>query len=190
MVRYQKENRRHRTLPRFSAALLAFSLNLLAATSSQAGFFDFGAGTRGVSGLDFQRGYDVNTVATVSGRVTASPRLEEPDQYLVDVQQGGEVVRLCLGPASFWERKGIALKANDLVTAKGARAQGQDGKSYLLTQRLVNRSSGSQVELRNETGAPNWAQHSVTTGGERPAGGALFQGGGMLFRGGGSMMRH
>ncbi|GFO56366.1 hypothetical protein GMSM_33730 [Geomonas sp. Red276] len=190
MVRYQKENRQLRTLPRFSAIVLAISLNLLAATSSLAGFFDFGSGSRGASGLDFQRGYDVNTVATVSGRVTSPPRLEEPDQYLVDVQQGGEVVRLSLGPASYWERKGIPLKANDLVTAKGARAQGQDGRSYLLTQRLVNRSSGSQLELRSESGAPNWAQHSLSTGGNRPAGGALFQGGGMLFRGGGSMMRH
>ena len=74
------------------------------------------------------------------------------------------------------------------MTAKGSKAQGKDGKSYLLVQKLTNKTAASQVVLRNERGGPPWmgknASGMMPTG---PAGG-MGAGGGMMK--GGGMMRH
>ncbi|HEY6873908.1 MAG TPA: DNA-binding protein [Geobacteraceae bacterium] len=172
---------------RFSSIIvLAMSVNCLAIGTAFAGF-GFGGGDPGKSGLDFSTGYDVNTVTTVSGRVASLPRAGENGQVFVAVTSGGETVDLSLGTKSYWDKKGIPLRLNDEVAAKGSKAQGKDGKSYLLVQKLANRTAASQVVLRNERGGPPWmgnnASGMMSNG---PAGG---MGGGGMMKGGG-MMRH
>jgi hypothetical protein len=158
---------------------------------ANAGFFGFGSEAKGKSGLDFSRGYDLNTVGTFSGRVTESPRLAENGQYIIEIESGSETVNLSVGPENFWEKKGIPVKVDDEITAKGSRAQGQDGKTYLLTQKLVNRSNGKQVEIRNDRGEPAWSGRSAGAAQMRGRigfqGGGFMRGGGMM--GGGGMMR-
>lgn len=155
--------------------------------TASASFFGFGSDDKGKSGLDFNRGYDINTVATVSGRVTSLPHEGDRGQFLLEIRAGSESVNVSLGPGSFWEKKGIQVRLNDEITAKGSKAQGEDGKSYLLTQKLVNRTTGAQIELRSERGDPAWLGRGL--GQERSSGGMMFQGGGMM-RSGGGMMRH
>ncbi|QEM68066.1 DNA-binding protein [Geobacter sp. FeAm09] len=162
----------------FSVVTLAIVLNGLLTGPAFAGF-GFGSDAAGKSGLDFARGYDVNTVTTVTGRVVSSPQAGEKEHIFVDVKAGGEIISLNLGPKSFWEKKEIPLHPNDDITAKGSKAQGKDGKTYLMVQKLTNKTTGSQTALRNDQGRAAWSGWNS---------GGMMQGGGMM-RGGGGMMR-
>ncbi|MDD2502081.1 MAG: hypothetical protein PHN92_14850, partial [Geobacter sp.] len=44
----------------------------------------------------------------------------------------------------------------DSVTVRGSKAQGKDGRSYLLAQ-WISSPSGGQLMLRNEAGRPVWS---------------------------------
>lgn len=160
------------------------------AGSASAGFLGFGSAEKGGSGLDFNRGYDVNTVGVVDGRVVSLPRQVENEQYIFEILTGTGTVNVSVGPGSFWQKNGVAVRINDEVSAKGARAQGQDGKQYLITQKLVNRTTGGTVELRSESGAPAWSGQNRGSSGFRSQdgrfGGGFMRGGGMM---GGGMMR-
>ncbi|MDD5286277.1 MAG: DNA-binding protein [Desulfuromonadaceae bacterium] len=164
-------------------------------SSTAFAWFGFGDDT-GKSGLDLNRGYDVNTVATITGRVVSSHRSGD-QETIIEIKSGSETVNLYVGPGSYWDKNGIKVKANDEISAKGSRAQGKDGKSYLLTQKLVNRTTDTQLELRNETGQPGWlpadSSSSRSYGGRGSPGGGMMRGGGgggMMRGGGGSgMMR-
>jgi hypothetical protein len=149
--------------------------------------FGFGGDDPGKSGLDFTKGYDVNTVTTVSGRVASISSAGEKEQIFAEVRANGETVNLSLGSKSYWDKKGITLRLNDEVTAKGSKAQGKDGKSYLLVQKLTNKTAASQVMLRNERGGPPWMGNKASGMMSNPAGG--MTGGGGMMRGGG-MGRH
>ncbi|RII26326.1 MAG: DNA-binding protein [Geobacter sp.] len=168
---------------RFSLVItLAVVLNCLFIGTSFAGF-GFGGDDLGKSGLDFNKGYDVNTVTTVSGRVASSPRTDENGQVFVDVRTAGETISLSLGPERFWAKQEIPLRTNDEITAKGSKAQGRDGKTYLLVQKLTNRTTGTRAVVRNERGGAGWSGGNM--GGRMSNG----PGGGMMRGGGGGMMR-
>lgn len=144
----------------------------------------------GKSGLDLDRGYDVNTVATVTGKVIATPLISEREGIIVEISSSTEKVHLSVGPSLYWEKHGIPLRLNDDITAKGSKSQGKDGKIYLLVRKLENRTTGSQVEMRNGQGEAVWNGATIRPGmSERSSGGQRQQGGGMM-RDGGGMMRH
>ncbi len=139
------------------------------------------------SGLDFNRGYDVNTVTTVAGTAVSLPHAVDKGPMMIEMKSGSDGVILCVGPKSFWEAKGIPVRLNDELSAKGSRAQGEDGRTYLMVQTLTNKSSGAQVELRNDKGVPAWSGRNAGSG--RSGGGMRYQGGGMMRGGGGGGMR-
>lgn len=172
-----------------SILTLAMLLNCLLVGAASAGFFGFGADEKGKSGLDFNRGYDINTVATVSGRVTALPHQGDGEQYVIEIKCGSESVNVSVGPGSYWKKMGIPIRLNDEISAKGSMAQGEDGKAYLLAQKLVNRSTDSQLELRSEKGAPVWPGRGAAGMGQWRSEGQRFQGGGSIM-GGSGFMRH
>lgn len=175
----------------FTFFVLGMLWQCLPADTSFAGFgFGFGGNDADKSGLDFIRGYDPETVTTVTGRVVGTPHGGESNGTFIDVQAGGELVMLQVGPASYWEKNGIPVRLNDEVSAKGSKAQGKDGKSYLITRELKNKTAGASAEVRGDRGEPLWGSRSV--GGvrsERSGGGMGGRSGGMRFRGG-MMMRH
>ena len=174
---------------RFSfICIRAILLNYLLLNTAFAGFF--GSDDKGKSGLDFSSGYDINTVKSFSGRVIALPHPGEKENIIIEIKSGIDTLHLCVGPESYWEKKGIAINLDDKITVKGSRAQGKDGKSYILAQKLVNRTTGAQVELRSEKGEPAWSgrdQNNMRS--DRSSGGMRNSGGGMM-RSGGGMMRH
>lgn len=174
---------------RFSLIIIqAILLNGLLFGTAFAGFF--GSDDKGKSGLDFTTGYDINTVSTMSGRVISGPHSGEKESIIVEIKSGNETLNISLGPGSNWEKKGIAINVNDDLSVKGSKAQGQDGKTYVLAQKLVNKTTGSQVELRNDKGEPNWSgRNSSSTRMDSPAGNMRNQGGSMMRSGGGGMMR-
>jgi hypothetical protein len=172
----------------FSIIIFAIILDCLLIGSVFAGFF--GSDDVGKSGLDFTSGYDINTVTTMSGQVVSLPHPGEKDNIIVEIKSGNQTVNIAVGPGSNWEKKGIAINLNDNISVKGSKAQGQDGKSYVLAQKLVNKTTGAQVDLRNDKGEPTWSgRNTSSTRMESPAGGMRNQGGGGMMRGGGGMMR-
>lgn len=174
---------------RFSIICIrALLLNCLLFGTAFAGFF--GSDDKGKSGLDFNGGYDINTVTTMSGRVIALPHSVGKENLIVEIKSGNNSLNICVGPESYWDKKGIAFNLNDDISVKGSKAQGHDGKTYVLSQKIVNKTTGAQVDLRNETGEPLWSGRK--TGSMRldaPAGGMRNQGGSMMRSGGGMMRR-
>lgn len=155
-------------------------------------WFGFGNGDTDKSGLDLNRGYDINTVTTITGRVASVSRSSDHGTT-IEVKSSGETVSLYVGPGPYWDKNGIQVRADDEVSARGSRGQGKDGKIYLLAQKVVNRTNGTQVQLRSETGQPNWL--SADRNQERSSGGIrggsmMRSGGGSMMRNGGGMMRH
>ncbi len=137
--------------------------------------FGFGGDSAGKSGLDFSTGYDVNTVATVSGRVRTLPDPDDSEHAIIGINSNGERYYVYVGPSSYWERKGISVRLNDEISAKGSIAQGQNGRVYLLAQKLTNLSTGGRLALRGESGEPLW---SAANRGSAGHGGSFFGWGG------------
>jgi hypothetical protein len=167
--------------------IAAIILNCALAGTVFAGFWN--SDDKGKSGLDFNRGYDLNTVSTVTGKVISPPRSGEKAHLFVAIKQGSETLNISVGPESYWERKGFAINVNDELSVKGSKAQGQDGRSYLLAQKLVNRTTGAQLDLRNEAGEPSWSGRGTNGTRSQGAGGTMRNTGGGMMRSGGGMMR-
>lgn len=172
----------------FSIIIGAILLDCLLNGSVFAGFF--GSDDKGKSGLDFTSGYDINTVSAMAGRVVSLPHAGEKENVILEIKSGNEIFSISVGPGSYWGKKGIAISLNDELAVKGSKAQGKDGKSYVLTQKLLNRTTGAEVEVRSEKGEPAWSGRGMSSKRpESPAGGMRYQGGGMMRNGGGMMRR-
>lgn len=119
-------------------------------------FWGFGSGNEGgTSGLDLVQGYDRNTVVTAVGRVAATPDLTA-DPVTVELLAGSERFVVVLGPRWYLQDDHLDWKAGDSVTVRGSKAQGKDGRSYLLAQ-WISSPSGGQLMLRSEAGRPAWS---------------------------------
>ena len=175
---------------RFSQIILWTIASFCLQQGTAFALFGFGGSDEGKSGLDFTKGYDINTVTTITGRVVSLPQPREHEPTIIEISTGKEKLHVYVGPAAFWEKKGIPVRINDEVSVKGSKAQGRDGKVYLLTQKLTNRTTGSNLEMRNDKGEPAWSGRSERfMHSDHSAGGLRHQGHEMM-RGGGGMMRH
>ncbi len=178
----------------FPIIVLTVVLNCYPTGAAFAGF-GFGGDDAGKSGLDFNKGYDVNTVATVTGRVLSGPRTGDKEHIFVEIKAGSETISLNLGPKTYWEGKEFPVHPNDDIIAKGSKAQGKDGKTYLLVQKFSDRTNGSQLTLRSDSGSPAWSGLNASgmmtdnPAGGMQRGGGMMRGGGGVMRGGGGMMR-
>jgi hypothetical protein len=160
----------------FTAALTFLLLGCFPAGSAMA-FWGFGD-DQGKSGLDFEKGYDVNTVTTVRGKVVSLQMADGKGPVTIIVKQGAGTIHVVAAPEWYWSDRGIDINSNDEVEVSGAKAQGKDGNMYIISRKITNLSTGDTVTLRAETGRPAWK-----TGGHAGRGG----GGGMQRRHGGGM---
>ncbi len=154
--------------------ILLFTSSLHAASAFA--FWGFG-GDQGKSGLDFEKGYDLNTVTTIRGKVVSVDAGENRGPVTIVVQQSGGRIHAVAAPGWFWSDRGISIKPNDDIQVSGAKAQGKDGNMYIISREITNLSTGKAVTLRSENGRPAWR------GGGRTGRG----GGGMQHRFGGGM---
>lgn len=121
---------------RFSLIMTwAISLNCLLLGTAYAGF-GFG-GDAEKSGLDFTGGYDINTVTTISGKVVVLPRPGEHGHVIIEIRTGRERFSLYVGPVAFWEKKGIPVRINDDIYAKGSKAQPSARMAVLTASRSI-----------------------------------------------------
>jgi hypothetical protein len=138
-------------------------------------FWGFGSGRDGAgSGLDLVQGYDRNTVTTLTGRVAVIPD-STADPVTVEINTGTQRLVVVLGPRWYLQDDNLDWKVGDSITVRGSRAQGQDGRTYLLAQ-WVSGISGGQLVLRNDAGRPGWSGGS--RGAQQTVGGQMQRGGG------------
>lgn len=129
------------------------------------------------SGLDLEQGYDRNTVAQISGSVAVPPRPLAGGLIAVDLNLPGRQIVVVLGPAWYLQDDNLDWKVGDQVTVRGSLAQGKDGRTYLLAQR-VSAPGGATINLRGENGSPSWSgggrggQPSGGSGGQQRGGAA------------------
>ncbi|MDA8430464.1 MAG: hypothetical protein M0T70_14525 [Geobacteraceae bacterium] len=110
------------------------------------------------SGLNVTAGYDVNTIATVTGTVMTLPARTGQEQLTVmSVAAVQGSVTVVLGPWWYWKTQTMSLSKNQELAVTGSLAQGKDGALYIFAQRIENRSNGETVTLRSEAGTPFWS---------------------------------
>lgn len=114
-----------------------------------------GSRESGASGLDLVQGYDRNTVVTLAGRVAASPD-PTADPVTVELLAGTERVTVVLGPRWYLQDDNLDWKVGSSVTVRGSKAQGKDGRTYLLAQ-WISTADGGQLVLRAASGRPGWS---------------------------------
>jgi hypothetical protein len=153
---------------RLAEPALALCLVLLAVASAHA-FWPFSsAGGDGGSGLDLNKGYDVNTVTTVKGRVITIDPEDGGGPVLVELRNSSGAVLLVAGPRWFWSEKGISVQVGDEITARGSLTEGKDGRRYLLAQKLANQRTNEEILLRGDDGVPVWTNLKQSPGPNRP----------------------
>jgi len=141
-----------RLIPTVIALVL---LSLGQGTHADAGWgFGRGWGWR-TGGLNLDHGYDLNTVTSVTGRAAALT-VRDGQRVVAEIRTDDETIYLVLGPPWYWEKQGIAIRPNDVVAAWGSKALDDDGVTYLLAQRVINRTTRVEAVLRSETGKPVW----------------------------------
>jgi len=144
------------SIQRFYTLIAASALLLVLGGTADAfwGFGDTGGADK--SGLDLERGYDRNTVVKISGPVAVPPRPLTSGLVAFDMKLKGEQIVVVLGPAWYLQDDNLDWKIGDQVTVRGSLAQGKDGRTYLLSER-ISTPSGSTIELRDENGNPSWS---------------------------------
>jgi hypothetical protein len=143
--------------------------------------------TDSVSGLNVAAGFDVNTIATITGTVVTPPEHKGGEQHTVmAVATAKGAVSVVLGPWSYWEKQAINVTQHQELAITGSLAQGKDGAFYLFAQRVENHATGESVTLRSESGKPLWSGAGSGTnnafrryGANAPRSGAANRGGGM-----------
>jgi len=165
-------------IQRFYILIAASALLLMLAGTADA-FWGLGD-SRGAdkSGLDLEQGYDRNTVVKISGSVAVPPRPLAGGLIAFDLSLPGEQMVVVLGPAWYLQDDNLDWKVGELVTVQGSLAQGKDGRTYLLSQR-IRAPGGATIELRGANGSPSWS--SGLRGGQQGGGS-----GGQVQRGGGA----
>lgn len=158
---------------RYLNSLLVLLL-LVVPVSGHAGWLFDDDTASGRTGLNLNQGYDRNTVVTLTGRVAVRP-VSDPKPLTLELLVGSEQISVVLGPSWYFQNDSLDWKVGDMVTVRGSRAQGKDGRSYLITQ-WISLPNGGQLTVRTTTGRPLWS------GGQRLQN---RQGGGFVPGGGG-----
>jgi len=165
---------------RFLFFVVLFGAGALFQPSLSEAFWGFGDdAAQDRSGLDFDRGYDRNTETTVRGKVVSVERGEASTPVVIILSQAGGELSVVTAPAWYWSDGGISVKPKDQLVVTGSKAQGKDGRLYLISRVITNQNDSDTVTLRNESGKPVWHggtrmrsgaggfQHRVGGGGRR-----------------------
>lgn len=167
-----------RGIQRFNTLIAVAALLLMLGGTADA-FWGFGdSRQQDKSGLDLEQGYDRNTTVKVIGTVAVPPRPVASGLVAFEMNLQGERIVVVLGPAWYLQDDNLDWKVGDQVTVQGSLAQGKDGRTYLLSQR-ISAPGGATIELRGENGSPSW--FGGIRGGQQGGGS-----GGQVQRGGGA----
>jgi hypothetical protein len=111
--------------------------------------------------LNLKSGYDVNTVATVTGRISSIYTGDDRPNVELKLESEGEGVVICIGPQRYWAENVLPFKTGDEITVRGSKAQGGDGIIYLMAQKITGTTQDVSVILRDDSGRPVWAGNGM-----------------------------
>ncbi len=146
-------------------SIILFSLLIFLASFPASAQAFWGTAKGDCTCLNFESGYDVNTVTTVTGRIISIQAGIDRLNIQLEIEGCGITMMVVLGPQSYWVDHGFPLKEGGEVAVCGSKAQGQDGVIYILAQKITETSQGVVVILRDESGHPNWAGGGSENGG-------------------------
>lgn len=152
----------------FTFSIILVCLSCLPVASALA-FWGIGE-DKGKSGLDFEKGYDLNMVTTIKGKVISIYTGEGGGPVTIVIKQHAGTIHAVAAPEWFWSDRGISIKVHDEIEVSGAKAQGKDGNMYIISREITNLSTSKSVTLRAENGRPAWRG-----GGHAGRGGAGMQ---------------
>jgi hypothetical protein len=144
--------------------IIIYLLAALILSSPVAAYAFWGSDSDRQSGLNLETGYDANTVTSMTGHVVSVQAGDDRRNAQLELESNGARTVVVLGPQSYWVQHGIALKAGDIITVRGSKAQGKDGIVYVLAQKVTDISLNTAVSLRNESGRPAWAGGGMGSG--------------------------
>lgn len=102
--------------------------------------------------------YDLATVQTVSGTITAVDTLPSPrgvgGGLHVELQTAEKTLSVHLGPRTYLEAKSLTLAVGDRITVTGSLVSYQGAPALLAAS--VTRGTLT-VQMRDSTGVPLWA---------------------------------
>jgi len=141
-----------------SALVLILALTMACGSENQGGL-----GPGGEAGYD--RMYDPETVATVSGEVVSVDKITDRGMgYGVSLalKMGKETILVYLGPGWFLEKQDLTFAPQDQVEITGSQITFQ-GKPALIAAQV--KKGDKSLKLRDPAGIPAWAgadNHSAT----------------------------
>jgi hypothetical protein len=140
---------------RFFIFLVLLPIWMALPLSDASAFWGFGE-EKGGSGLDFEHGYDLNTVTTVKGKVISVESADGSGPVTITMARGEEIIHAVAAPKWFWFDRGISIKPGDELKVVGAKAQGKDGEMYVISREIANITSGEETIIRDKSGRPAW----------------------------------
>lgn len=140
-----------------AVAILGVSTFLLASDALAQGVRWRGGGGWGPGGR-YGRLYDVKTVETVSGKVTAveevTPFKGMGNGVHLVLETDKESISVHLGPAWYIERQDPKIAVGDEIEVKGSRIT-YEGKPAIIAAEI--HKDGEMLMLRDADGIPAWA---------------------------------
>lgn len=134
---------------------LVLLLVLLPPATGEAGWLFGNDSASERAGLDLSKGYDRNTVTTFTGRVAALPGANS-DPLTMELTVGGNRLIVVLGPRWYLQDDDLNWKVGSSVSVRGSRAQGKDGRIYLIAQ-WISLPNGRQLTVRSDSGRALWS---------------------------------
>lgn len=107
--------------------------------------------------LNLESGYDVNTVTTVSGRILSVHTGQTRRNVQLEIDTGKERMVVILGPQRYLEEQGGLPREGDEISVRGSKAQGRDGRLYILAREFTDTRTEMTMTLRDQGGFPRWA---------------------------------
>jgi hypothetical protein len=137
------------------------------------------------SGIHYPRGFDLNTVGEVHGKVTHFSRPEKgPVRFQLTVDRDSYTV--LTSPSWYWKNNQFKLPEGTEIFVRGSKSFGKDGRLYIVAQEIRIPSSGQNLLFRGKDGRPLWKDHQWS-GRETPGGlGSSSDGRGGFGAGGGA----
>ena len=112
-------------------------------------------------------GYDPKTVIDIKGTVTETQLPDRGGSASLSLRAENEQYTVMLGPAWYLKKQGFHVEKGDGLRVSGSRMPDRQGKMYVVAATVVKASTGEEIRLRDENGAPLWSRKSRRGGSQR-----------------------
>ncbi len=108
------------------------------------------------SGSPANPGFEPNTVIQVTGTASQVNLVSRGGPAMLRLDVSGEAYLVMLGPGWYLEALHPDIREGDPLAVEGSKMMDRRGNLHLVAARVTNRRTGSVLELRDETGRPQW----------------------------------